>query len=497
MWEAEKLTEVFRHLQSLRTYYDFLSVDVDRYLVNGVSQQVFLAGRELNLRKLPAAAQNWVNERLMYTHGNGAVMIQAAQEGDAPITWFLRDIPPRSNFGLEIEQPALYYGLGDYAPVIVPNDSREIGPPLNGSNLMVDYGGTGGVPVSSFFRKLIFAVYFQERNIFFTTKTNNKSRILFRRNIVEQIKTLTPFLVLDKDPYIVVTPERLYWIQDAYTVSNRYPGSQPFNKQMNYIRNSVKIVIDAYNGTVDYYLAEPQDPIVRAYSRIFPGLLKGMDRMPAELASHVRYPKGMFDIQMAIFAKYHQTDPEVFFKQEDLWEFAVTTSEGQATRIEPHYFTLNILDKEKDEFILLTPMLPKGQTNLRAMVVAGCDKPNYGKIVVFNFPRGTLVVGPQQVEAFIHQDTTISQHFTLWNQMGSRVARGKMILQPIGDAIVYVQPVYLVATEGIGIPQLKRIILCKGESVVMEPSLAQGLEALNARLQNTRAGAAGLSPPAP
>ena len=270
---------------------------------------------------------------------------------------------------------------------------------------MVDYSGTGGVPVSSFFRKLIFAVYFKERDIFFTTQTNAKSRMQFRRNIVERIKTLTPFFVLDKDPYIVATSQRLYWIQDAYTVSNRYPYSQPSNDQINYIRNSVKIVVDAYDGTVDFYLADPRDPIIRAYSRIYPGLFKGLDRLPAELQAHIRYPKDIFDIQMHIFAKYHQTDPEVFYKQEDIWEFPTVTSEGKSTRIEPYYLTLNLLDKEKDEFILFTSMIPKARTNLRSMVVAGCDRPNYGKIVVFSFPRGTLVYGPQQVDAFINQDT--------------------------------------------------------------------------------------------
>jgi len=497
VWEAAVLNDVFQPLQALRTYYAFESVDVDRYTVGGAYQQVFLSARELDLRKLPTAAQNWVNERLKYTHGNGVVMIPAAQRGEAPMTWFLRDIPPRSDFGLQIEQPAIYYGLGECPPIIAPNKSGEIGSPINGTNAIVNYSGTGGVPVSSFFRKLIFAVYFKERDIFFTTQTNAKSRMQFRRNIVERIKTLTPFFLLDKDPYIVATSQRLYWIQDAYTVSNRYPYSQPYNDQINYIRNSVKIVVDAYNGTVDYYVADPRDPVIRAYSRIYPGLFKALDRLPAELQAHIRYPKDIFDIQMSIFTKYHQTDPEVFFKQEDTWEFPTISSGGKSTRIEPNYLTLNILEKEKDEFILFTSMLPKARTNLRSMVVAGCDRPNYGKIVVFSFPRGTLVYGPQQVDAFINQDTSISQDFTLWNQMGSRVHRGKMIIQPIGEAIVYVQPVYLEATEGTRIPQLKRLILSKGETVVMEPSLEQGLEALNRRMRGTASQPTNLPPQSP
>ena len=498
VWDSEVLLEVFKQLQVLHTYYDFNSVDVDRYTVGDVYQQVFLSARELNLQKLPPGARNWVNERLKYTHGNGLVMIPAAQRGEAPMTWFFRDIPPRSAFGLHIEQPAIYYGLAEFAPVIAPNKSREIGYPLDsGSNMLVDYSGTGGVPVASFFRKLIFAFYFKESDIFFTTQTIAKSRMHFRRNIVERIKTLAPFFQLDNDPYIVATSQRLYWIQDAYTTSDRYPYSQPYNDRVNYIRNSVKIVVDAYNGTVDFYLADPRDPIIQAYNRIYPGLLKEIDSMPAELKAHIRYPKDLFDIQMSIYTKYHQSDPEVFYRQEDLWEVPLVASNGRMTRMGSNYLTLNILDKEKDEFILLTPMTPKARTNLRSLVVAGCDNPNYGKIVVFNFPRGTLVNGPQQVDAFINQDTGISQNFTLWNQMGSRVVRGKMIIQPIGEAIVYVQPVYLKATEGINIPQLKRLILSKGETAVMEPSLQQGLEALNQRMRLPMERNQGLPPQSP
>jgi hypothetical protein len=495
VWDKEALLQVFQELQELRTYYDFNAVDVDRYTVNNVYQQVFLAPRELNHQKLPAAAKNWVNERLKFTHGNGVVMIPAAQRGEDPMTWFIRGIPPRSDYGFKIEQPGVYYGLGKCPPVIVPNDSREIGYPENSVNVMVDYAGRGGVPVSSFFRKLIFALYFQEKDIFFTTQTNARSRMQFRRNILERIHTLTPFFILDKDPYIVVTPQRLYWIQDAYTVSNRYPYSQSYNKEINYIRNSVKIVVDAYDGTVDYYLADPRDPIIRAYSRIYPGLLKGMDRLPADLKAHIRYPKDIFDIQMSIYAKYHQTDPEVFYKQEDIWEFSMLPDDGKTVRMEPRYLTLSILDKEKDEFILLCPMNPKARTNLRSLCVAGCDGPNYGKIVVFRFPKGVLVHGPQQVEAFINQDTALSQQFTLWNQMGSQVERGKMIMLPIGEAIAYVQPVYLKATAGATIPQLKRLILSKGEVVVMETSLEQGLAALEARIRAARA--RGLRPESP
>ncbi len=486
VWDREILQDVYQQLQELRTYYKFTSVDVDRYAVNDVYQQVFLAPRELSLKDLPTGVRNWINERLKYTHGYGAVMTPAAQGGEEPMTWFIQDIPPRSDYGFKIEQPGIYYGLSDYGHVIAPNDSREIDYPIEEGNKLTDYQGRGGVPINSLFRKLIFAFYFQERDIFFTTKTNDQSRILFRRNVVERIKALTPFFLLDSDPYIVVTKKGLYWIQDAYTSSNRYPYAQSHDKKLNYIRNSVKIVVDAYNGTVDYYLADARDPIIQAYKRMYPGLLKGLDQMPPELKSHLRYPKDLFEIQMEVYAKYHQTDPEVFYKQEDLMEFPEIQHDGQAIRLKPYFLTLNLIDRGKFEFILICPMTPRARSNLRTLCVVGCDGENYGKILVYTFPKGLLVYGPSQVDAFIDQDTQISEQLTLWNQVGSQVERGKMILLPVTGAIVYIQPVYLKAAAGVKIPQLKRLILNKGEITVMEPSLEEGLARLDQRFRELR-----------
>jgi uncharacterized protein len=483
VWDREVLQDVYQQLQELRTYYRFTSVDVDRYTVNNVYQQVFLAPRELSLENLPSGVRNWINERLKYTHGYGVVMTPAAQGGEEPMTWFIQDIPPRSDFGFTIEQPGIYYGLSESGYVIAPNDSQEIDYPIEEGNKLTDYQGRSGVPVHSLFRKLIFSVYFQERGIFFTAKTNEKSRLLFRRNIVERIKTLTPFFRLDEDPYIVVTKKGLFWIQDAYTSSDRYPFSERHKQGLNYIRNSVKIVVDAYNGTVDYYLADPRDPIIQAYSRMYPGLLKSLDQMPADLKSHLRYPKDLFEIQMEIYAKYHQTDPEVFYKQEDLLEFPQVQHGGLAVRVKPYYLTLNLIDREKFEFISICPMTPRARDNLRALCVVGCDGGNYGKILVYTFPKGLLVYGPSQVDAFIDQDTQISEQLTLWNQMGSQVERGRMILLPVRGAILYIQPVYLKASAGVKIPQLKRLIINKGEVTVMEPSLEQGLAKLDQRLR--------------
>jgi uncharacterized protein len=483
VWDKEVLLTVYEQLQELRTYYNFTGVDADRYTVNGVYQQVFLAARELNLKELPKVAQNWVNEWLKYTHGYGVVMTPAAQGGEEPMTWFIEGIPSRSDYGFKIAQPAIYYGVGHYGPVIAPNDSRELGYPTEEGHTLMDYQGEGGVPVNSLFRKMIFAFYFNEKDIFFTTKTNPKSRLLFRRNIVECIKAVTPFFKLDEDPYMVVTPQGLYWIQDAYTVSDRYPYSQPHHGQFNYIRNSVKIVVDAYNGSVDYYVADPRDPIVRAYQRIYPGLLKDLSQMPGELKAHVRYPKGIFDVQMSIYAKYHQTDPEIFYKQEDAWDFPEIQQRKNPVKMSPYYLTVNLLDREKSEFVLLCPMTPKARANLRSLCVAGCDGPDYGKIVVYSFPKGTMVYGPSQVDAFIDQDTVVSEQFTLWNQIGSQVERGKMLVLPVGRSIVYIQPVYLAAAARLKIPQLKRLIVSQGEMVIMEPSLEEGFARLNERLK--------------
>ncbi|MFP3867491.1 MAG: UPF0182 family protein [Desulfobacteraceae bacterium] len=483
VWDREVLQDVYVQLQELRTYYDFKSIDVDRYEVNGILQQVFLSPRELNLERLPPGVQNWFNKRLKYTHGVGVVMTPAAQAGEETMTFFIKDIPPTSDSGFEIQEPAIYYGEEKYEPIIVPNKSREMGYPTSTGHLLTDYQGRGGVDVASLWSKLIFSVYFKETDILFTTKTTPQSKILFRRNIVDRIKALTPFFILDEDPYVVVTAKKIYWIQDAYTFSNHYPYSQPYYDKLNYIRNAVKIVVDAYDGTVHYYLADPGDPIIKAYSRMYPGLIKNMDQLPAELKSHLRYPKDLFDIQMEIYAIYHQTDPEVFYKQEDIWEFPEIQHGDQTSRMKPYYLTLNLIEKDRPEFILISPMNPMARDNLRALCVVGCDGPNYGRRLVYSFPKGSLVYGPSQVDAFINQDTVISEQFSLWSLAGSNVERGKMIVLPLPGAIYYIQPVYLTAITRFKIPQLKRLIVSREGLVLMEPNLEEAFEKLDLRLK--------------
>jgi len=486
VWDGELLESVYKQLQELRTYYDFPSVDVGRYTVNNIYQQVFLSAREINPEQLPAGARNWVNEHLSYTHGFGVVMTPASQDGDEPMTWFLSGIPPESEYGFRIEQPRIYFGAGKYPYVIAPNDAGEIDYPKGDSNVMTNYDGKGGVPITSLFRKAVFAYYFNDKDILFTTKTNARSRILFRQNIVERIRTITPFLSLDNDPYLVVTPKKLYWMQDAYTTSNLYPNATPYTPEagpINYIRNSIKIVVDAYDGTVGYYIFDEKDPVVRAYSRIYPGLFKSVDQMPQELAVQVRYPQDIFQIQMDIYANYHQTDPDVFYQQEDIWEPAKSYRAQETLSFRPYYLTLDLIQPGRFDFLLLDPMSPKGRDNLRALAIAGSDKPYYGKIIVYDFPKGELVYGPSQIYSLINQDTRIAEQFTLWDQVGSEVARGKMIILPIGKTILYIQPVYLKSATQLKIPELKRHIMSQGQIVVMDASLEGAYVALEERIR--------------
>ena len=487
VWDGELLNEVFEQMQELRTYYDFTRVDVSHYNVRGNNQQVFLAVREMNTAELPQGARNWVNDHLVYTHGYGAVMMPAGQGGDEPQTWFLKGIPLESDFGFKMAQPGVYFGmLPNYPYVIVPNDAGEFGYPKGDANVTENYGGSGGVPVNSTFRKLMFAYYFRDTDILFTAKTNPKSRILFLRNIQDRIRRLTPYITLDHDPYAVITPGNIYWIQDAYTTSSFYPNSASTGSgtaRVNYIRNSVKIVVNAYNGKVDYYIFDDKDPVVNAYRRMYPGFFKDQRQMPPELRSQVRYPQDLFDIQMAVYAKYHQVDPAVFYQQEDIWEVGIPGfATGQQHKTPSYYLTLGMIEPDQFDFVLVSPIMPKGRSNLRAMALAGSDRSSYGKLIVYSFPKGELIYGPAQVHALINQDTTVSQQLTLWDQAGSQVARGNMIIFPIGKMLVYIQPIYLKSSTNLKIPELKRLIMTQGQVVVMEKSLEEAFSKMIERI---------------
>jgi uncharacterized membrane protein (UPF0182 family) len=488
VWDGELLNDVYEQLQELRTYYDFAKVDVSHYNVRGNNQQVFLAVREMNTAELPKGARNWVNDHLVYTHGYGAVMTPAGQGGDEPMTWFLKGIPLESDFGFSIKQPAVYFGLlENYPYIIVPNDAGEFGYPRGDSNVTENYDGSRGVPINSAFSKLMFSYFLKDTDIFFTTKTNHQSKILFRRNIQERIRIITPYLTLDHDPFAVITEKNIYWIQDAYTTSRYYPNAASFgtgDERINYIRNPVTIVVNAYTGDVDYYIFDTKDPIINAYRRMYPGLFKDAAQMPADVRSQVRYPQDMFDIQMAVYAKYHQTDPEVFYQQEDIWDVGIPGAVSEKKRAtQSYYLTLEMIEPNRFDFVLVSPIMPKGRANLRALVLAGSDRSSFGKLIVYSFPKGELVYGPAQVHALINQDTMISQQFTLWDQVGSQVARGNMIIFPIDKMLIYIQPVYLKSSTGLKIPELKRLIMTQGQVVVMEKSLEDAYAKMIERLK--------------
>jgi uncharacterized protein len=486
VWDADVLMEVFEQRQELRAYYTFPLISVGRHTVAGNYQQVFVAPREIDYDNLPSDAQRWINQHLIYTHGHSVVMTPASQDSGAAMTWFLHNIPAESRYGLEIEQPRIYYGIKKDPYVIAPNRIGEMDYPLGNTNVTSNYTGKGGVPISSLFRKFVVANYMGDRDLFFSSDITKHSKILFRRSVVDRVSHIAPFLELDQTPYVAVTSKGIYWVIDAYTTSSWYPASAPYTlgtKTVNYIRNSIKIVVDAYHGSVDFYIFDENDPIARAYSRIYPGFFKDKASMPDELMAHMRYPKDMFDIQMQAYAKYHQTDPYVFYQQEDLWTFAETIVDGIPVRLKPYFMTLDLIDPGRLDFMLLQPMFPRRRDNLRSLGVVGCDAPNYGKIIIYNFPKGVLSHGPAQINALINQHPDIAQQFSLWDQAGSSVVRGNMIIFPMEDSILFIQPVYLKSTTRVAIPELQRIIMSEGNFVVMERTLEEAYEVLRKRLE--------------
>ncbi|MBS1214275.1 MAG: putative rane protein, partial [Proteobacteria bacterium] len=502
IWDPEFLDDVYQQLQGIRPYYNFTDVDVARYDIKGVTEQVNLAARELNIAKLPKEAQNWENTHLRYTHGFGAVITPAAQSGDQPMQWFLRDLNLQSDVGFSIEKPDIYFGTENLQYAVVPNKLKIVDISSFDMESSQNYSGKDGVQISSLFRKLITAIYFRDEKLFFSVNIDGNSKVLFRRNIVDRIKTLTPYLSLDHDPYIVVTPKRIFWVQDAYTTSGWYPVSKSSRfkfkgdeeeQEFNYVRNSVKIVVDAFGGTTDYYVSDPNDPIIQGYRNAYPGLFKDIRELPPLLKDQLRYPRDIFSVKMGMYAKYHQTDPALFYQQAETWDFAKVNDKP----VVPYYLTTLLVGADElQDFVLLNPMTPIGRSNLSALAVAGNER--FGatsadfkeEIVVYKFSREVQVDGPSQVSALIDQNPEIARLFSLWDQRGSHVLRGRMILLPIGRSLLYVQPIYLVSTGNIKIPELTRVILSMGNVVVMEPSLERALDALEAKLKATQPTAA-------
>jgi uncharacterized membrane protein (UPF0182 family) len=393
--------------------------------------------------------------------------------------FYLRDIPPVATGGPEIREPRIYYGEETDTYVIVKGSTPEFDYPKGKDNIYAAYDGTGGIRVAGIARRILFAWYFNDLNLLFSNYITGDSRIMIRRNIQERVRTIAPFLRLDHDPYLVISDGRLFWMQDAYTTSDYFPYAQPVqNLHLNYIRNSVKVVVDAYNGTVDFYLIDSADPIAATYQRIFPDLFKPFAAMPPGLQKHIRYPEDLFLIQARIYQAYHMEAADVFYNREDLWQFPRQPGGGGTAMMAPYYIIMRLPEEPQAEFFLMIPMVPTRRDNMIAWLAARCDPPDYGKLIVYEFPKEKLVYGPFQIEARINQNTDISQQITLWNQMGSRVIRGANLLAiPIENSILYVSPLYLRAEHG-HLPELKRVIASYGEHVVMKETLAEALSAL-------------------
>ena len=477
--DVRPLLATYGQIQNIRPLYEFIDVDVDRYIVDGERRQVMIAARELSPGRLPPEAQSWVNQRLQFTHGYGVVMSpvnEVIQEGLPAL--FLRDIPVTGVF--DVNRPEIYYGEEPDHYVIVKTQDEEFDYPVEEGNTTTVFAGDSGVHIGSIFKRAIFAWEFQDLNLLISQSLTSESRILFRRNIQQRISTVAPFLTLDHDPYVVLSDDgQVYWIQDAYTATDQYPYSQPqvlraTGLPINYIRNSVKVLVNAYDGDMTFYLVDEEDPIAATYARIFPELFTPFDEMPEDLRAHVRYPEDLFQAQVEKFLLYHLTDPVARYNQEDVWNIPMEIFSGNEQPVEPYYVIMRIPGEEVEEFALIMPLTPARRQNTIAWVAARSDGDNYGKLLAFRFPTNSLVFGPRQVETRIDQDGAIAAQFGLWDRANTEVIRGNLLMIPIGEGNLFVEPVYLRSGAG-QLPELRRVIVVNGNQIAMEPTLDRAL----------------------
>lgn len=499
LWDHEPLLDALKQIQEIRTYYDFVNVDNDRYLLDNEVKQFMISPREMNSASLPE--RNWINERLSYTHGYGTALgpVNRMTSEGLPVL-LVKDIPPvASDPVFKVDRPEIYYGELTNGYVVVGSGQKEFDYPSGEENVFKNYEGTGGVRVNSLFRKLLFALYFRDANIVLSPLVTSESRFLYHRDVKTRMSRVAPFLTLDQDPYMVVSEGRLFWIQDGYTVSDRYPYSTQTPRVGNYIRNSVKLVMDAYNGKVEMYVADPNDPIIKVYQRIFPGIFRPISEISPDLRKHLRYPEDIFRIQTYIYSVYHMSNPQVFYNQEDLWQIpSITGAEGE-NPMAPYYTIMRLPQEKREEFILMLPFTPGRKDNLSAWMVARSDGENYGKLVVYRFPKQKLVYGPRQIVARVNQDAEIARQISLWDQRGSQVIQGNLLVIPIEEALIYVRPLYLRSENG-KIPELKRVIVAYENKIAMEPTLEDSIgrifdTSLPAPLGSSDTG--GAPPPAP
>ncbi len=495
VWDYRPLQQTYQQLQGLRPYYAFQDVDIDRYTIDGRQRQVMLSARELDKNKLPAPS--WVNRNLEFTHGYGIVMnpVNEATSDGRP-SFFIRDFPPQSRVEIEVTRPEIYYGELTNDTVYVGSNREEFSYPSGDENVYTNYAGTGGVVLDSFWKRLAFSLRQSDPNVLLNDDITSATRVQYRRNVQDRIRALAPFLLLDSDPYLVVNSEgRLIWLQDAFTASDAYPYATPIRiatrasatttagefptpaPMVNYLRNSVKITVDAYDGTVAFYLSDPADPIINSYARAFPNMFRPLDDMPADLVAHLRYPEDLFATQARQYLTYHMTDIRIFYNKEDLWQIPTEIVSGSQTPSEPYYVTLPLPGSDTPEYLLILPFSPATKNNMIAWMAARNDPGAYGELVIYELPKQELIFGPGQIEGRIDQEPFISQQFSLWDQRGSNVIRGNLLVLPINQSFLYIEPIYLLS-ETSALPELKRIVTASNTSVAMAETLESSLRNL-------------------
>ena len=489
LWDWHALQDTLRQVQEIRTYYDFPDIDIDRYDINGTKREVMLATRELNVNKLPESSRNWINERLIYTHGYGITMnpVNGFTAEGLP-TLMLSNMPVQSTVpGLSVTRPEIYFGELTDTDVYVKTHQQEFDYPQGQTNNLTSYQGTGGIVLGGFLRRVLLSIDRDDLGkLPFSDDVNSQSRLLMRRNVRERVAAIAPFLTFERDPYIVVGDDgRLSWMMDAFTTSDNYPYSTHYtlgDQPVNYMRNSVKVVIDAYNGTTTFYTFDNEDPILNAYRRIFPDLFKDASAMPLALRNHVRYPESLFKLQSEVYGLYHMTNPEVFFNREDLWTVATETgldSEGNQAvgPMQPNFVLMKLPGESGVEFVEILPFTPANRNNLIGWIAARSDGANYGNAIVYDFPKTRLVDGPQQIEARIDQNAQLSGQLTLWNQQGSHVRRGSLLVIPSGRALLYAEPIYLQAQQS-PMPELRLVVLALQDRLAYGPTFQAALQSL-------------------
>ena len=467
--------QFYNQTQSIRQYYTFNDVDNDRYMIDGKYTQTYLATREIDETKI---SDSWLNRHLKYTHGYGVTISRVdkvTSSGQPDV--LVGNIPPESSVeDIQITRPEIYFGELSNEYIIVGTDEAEFDYPSGESNEYTHYDGTAGIELN-LFNRIVFAAREGSVKLLVSSNINSDSKIIINRNVMERIKTIMPDLTYEADPYMVTVDGKLYWMVDAYTTSSNYPYSQPFQEDINYIRNSIKVVVDAYNGDVNFYVVDESDPIAQTYAKIYPKLFRSYDEMPEGLKAHIRYPNTLLQIQANIYARYHMEDISVFYLNEDQWDIAYEIYGTEQAQMTPTYYIAKLPGEEKAEFFNSIPFTPKSKKNMTALMVARNDGDNYGELVLYQFPKSKTIYGPEQVEAQIDQNTEISKEFSLWNSSGTKYRRGNMFIIPINTSILYVEPVYLEATNS-SIPEVKRIIVAYGDRIAYEQTLAECLVSL-------------------